>query len=194
MRRFVLCLFVSCSILSAASLRGSRASQEKQNREADREKLSRIEDDAQLERLKKGGLLVKLPETKTVIVDERLESKWRWCRRWTTAFLRDLGREYYAKFHEPIQVNSAVRTVEYQNALRKRNGNATSANGKRRSSHLTGATIDLAKRDMSSAEKKWIRRKLLDLEKRNLIEATEEGGQPCFHVMVFKNYRDSSLP
>jgi Family of unknown function (DUF5715) len=194
MRRFALCMFISWSLLTGASLKGSKHSLRQQNKEADRENLTRIENDAQLERFKRSGLLVKLPENGYIQVDPRLPSKWRWCRPVVAAFLRDLGREYFAEFHMSLQVNSAVRTAERQRELRKRNGNATKADGKNRSSHLTGATIDLAKRNMTITEEKWLGKKLLDLEKKNLIEATEEKRQPCFHVMVFKSYHGAAPP
>jgi Family of unknown function (DUF5715) len=193
MRRFVLCMLMVSSLLANASLRGSKSSLKKQNEEADRENLTRIENDGQLERFKRLGLLVKLPENQFVRIDPRLEPKWRWCRRPAAAFLRDLGREYFKQFHEQLQINSAVRTVEYQRQLRKSNGNATAADGEDRSSHLTGATIDLAKKNMSSDEKKWMRKKLLDFKARDLIEPIEERKQACFHVMVFKSYHGGTV-
>jgi hypothetical protein len=187
-------MLISCSLLAGASLRGSKSSLERQNKEADRENLTRIENDAQLARFKRAGLLVKLPETRYVAVNPRLDSKWRWCRPQVVPFLRDIGREYYVLFREPLQINSAVRTADYQRKLRARNGNATSADGKNRSSHLTGATVDIGKKNMSHEERKWLQNKLLALEEKDLIEATEEKRQACFHVMVFKSYPGAAGP
>jgi uncharacterized protein YcbK (DUF882 family) len=192
-RRLFVCFMISYSILAGASLRGSRSSLKGQNKEADRENLTRIETDAQLERFKRSGLLVRLPETEQVQVDPRLPVKWRWCRPVVAKFLRDLGREYFAEFHKPLQVNSAVRTAERQRELRKRNGNATKADGENRSSHLTGATIDLARRNMTITEEKWLGKKLLSLEKQKLIEATKERKQACFHLMVFSRYTSPTM-
>ena len=176
------------SVKARPSLRGSPASQRKQNQEADREKLTRIENDAQLEEYKHAGLLVPLPENKTVRIDYRLGSKWRWCRTWTATFLQDLGRDYFARFHAPLRINSAVRTVVYQKQLHGRNGNAARATGARQSSHPTGATVDIAKKEMTSAQLNWMRKRLLGLESKDLIQATEEMKQLVFHVMVFDRY------
>jgi hypothetical protein len=99
MYRYVLCtIFVSASFLSAASLRGSRASQELQNKEADREKLTHIENDAQLEKFERQLLLVNLPRNRTIQADEKLDQKWRWCRPWTARFLRDIAQDYFGQF------------------------------------------------------------------------------------------------
>ncbi len=170
------------------SLRGSPESQRRQNEKADKVNLSRIKDDAQLEKFKELKLLVPIPQNETVQIDPRLAEKWRWVRPWTTKFLKDIGREYYSQFKKPIQVNSAVRTVERQNELRGTNRNAASTEGDKKSSHLTGAAIDIAKIGMSPTELVWMRNRLLALEKRALIEATEERRQLVFHIMVFKNY------
>jgi uncharacterized protein YcbK (DUF882 family) len=185
---------VTPSSVRASSLRGSHASQKKQNKEADREKLTRIETDAQLQKFKQAGLLVQLPQNEAVQIDDRLEQKWRWCRPWTAIFLRDLGKSYFAEFHESLQVNSAVRTIEYQQQLHKYNGNAAGTTGDRQSSHPTGATIDIAKKELNHEQLKWMRKRLLSFEKQNVIEATEEKKQSVFHIMVFNTYRNVKRP
>lgn len=185
----VLCGSLLCPVpLRAASLKGSKASKERQNQEADREGLARVRNNKDLIRLERSGLLVALPEDGAVRVDERLAPERRWCRPWTALFLRNIGRAYFAEFHQPIKVDSAVRTVAYQRRLRRWNANAASAYGKRRSSHLTGATVDIATKNMSRAELAWMRRWLLFLESRGYIEAVQEHWQPCFHIMVFDTY------
>lgn len=184
----VLVIFFLTNVATAKDLRGSPASMERQNAQADRDGLSRLTE-KQLEVFKKNQLLVPLPTNKTLIVDDRLPEKYRWCRPCTGKFLNDLGKDYESKFGRPIQINSAVRTVEYQQELRGRNGNAASAKmGPRQSSHLTGAAVDIAKKNMPFAELRWMRSRLMDIEKKKLIEATEEFRQSVFHVMVFSKY------
>ena len=55
---------------------------------------------------------------------------------------------FYSRFHQPLHLNSAVRTVEYQLRLQRVNGNAAAVDGDGASPHLTGQAIDLGKRGM----------------------------------------------
>jgi hypothetical protein len=175
----------------AQSLQGSPESMQKQNQEADKENLSRIKNDAELARMKNKKLLVHLPVNKTIRIDPRLEEKYRWCRPWTSEFLIHLGSDFYAHMGNQIQINSAVRTISYQRVLQRKNPNAAPTGGIEASSHLTGSTIDIAKKHMTRGEIRWMRKYLLSLEERNLIEATEEFNQTVFHIMVFKCYSNS---
>ncbi len=68
------------------------------------------------------------------------------------------------------------------------NGNAAPAVGDLVSPHLTGATIDIAKKGMSRSEVEWMRRRLLALEDAGKIDAEEEFHQACFHITVYKTY------
>ena len=187
---YIVIVFISLaasSIASASSsLQGSLDAMKHQNLQANLEDLSRLTE-KQLEAFKKKKLLVPLP--KEVAIDERLPEKYRWCRPQTRRFLIDLGKAFEKKFGRLLKVNSAVRTVEYQKELQKKNSNAASAApGPHQSSHLTGATVDIAKKSMSSEELYWMREHLISLAEGGLIEATEEFHQAVFHVMVHRNY------
>jgi hypothetical protein len=104
------------------------------------------------------------------------------------AFLDDLSRDYYKQFRTPIQVNSAVRTVEQQRKLRRHNGNAAPEVGETASSHLAGITVDITKRGMSRKQHKWMADYLAKLKTDGVIEPEEERRQPVFHVMVSDRY------
>ncbi len=174
---------------SAASLKGSRTSMERQNAEATVSELSFIENDAQLESMVRNGYLVPLPTTVGLSIDPRLDAKWQYVRPWTARFLVHLGVDFHKEFGKSLQINSAVRTVERQEELREKNRNAAPPNGERRSVHPTGAAIDIAKLGRSGREVRWLARRLLQLERDGLIEATEERrNQAVFHVMVHKKY------
>ncbi len=181
--------------ITKPSLRGSPESLEKQNRMADMENLSRIQDDAQLAKFIEQGLLVPIPEGVTIRIDPRLSEKYRYVRPWVSQFLIDVGKDFFERFKKSLWINSAVRPTDYQEKLRERNKNAAPTNGSKQSSHMTGATIDIAKipmlKDKSAAREQlvWMRKRLLDLEGRDLIEATEEHVQAVFHVMISKKYR-----
>jgi hypothetical protein len=121
-------------------------------------------------------------------VNENLPESHRYCRPWTARFLSDLARIHGIQFHRPLEVSSAVRTVEYQKQLMGTNGNAAPAEGDIASPHLTGATIDIAKLGMSRQEMGWMRSWLLPLQEAGKIDVEEEFQQACFHITVYKSY------
>ena len=176
-----------------APLRGSLASLERQNARLDAEGLERIEDESDLAARIADGLLVPVPVSSGLTVNAQLPPNHRYCRPWTAHFLADLARAHEALFHRPLEVSSAVRTVEYQQRLMRINGNAAPAEGDIVSPHLTGATIDIAKEGLTREEIGWMRRRLLGLETEGKIDVEEEFRQACFHITVYKTY-DPSRP
>jgi len=169
-------------------LRGSHESLVRQNQRADQEGLARIEDDADITALLHHGLLVALPVSVGLHADPRLPANRRYCRPFTASFLADLAHAYYARFHSGLQINSAVRTVEYQRHLLRVNGNAAPADGDIASPHLTGATIDIGKKGLSAREVEWMRAYLLPLENAGKLDVEEEFYQSCFHISVYQTY------
>ena len=67
-------------------------------------------------------------------------------------------------------------------------GGAAPAEGDLVSPHLTGATVDIAKKGLSRAEIAWMRRQLADLQTAGKIDVEEEFKQSCFHITVYKSY------
>jgi len=171
-----------------APLRGSLASLQRQNDRVDAEGLERIEDEADLSARIADKLLVPLPASNALTVNSDLEENHRYCRPWTAKFLADLARAHETAFHRSIEVSSAVRTVAYQKRLMETNGNAAPAEGDLVSPHLTGATVDIAKKGLSRAEIAWMRQQLADLQTAGKIDVEEEFKQSCFHITVYKNY------
>lgn len=169
-------------------LRGSHEILVRQNRVADRDGLDRIQDDADLTRMRAAHLLVPLPVSSALDVDDRLPANRRYTRPWTEQFLITLSRAHYARFHTPLQVNSAVRTVEFQQRLQRTNGNAAPSEGETASPHLTGQAVDLAKHGLSLTEIAWLRGYLLPLSQQGRIDVEEEFQQACFHISVYKKY------
>jgi hypothetical protein len=172
-------------------LKGSHESLVRQNAEIDRLQLPRIANEQELQELIAHEQLVPLPNNSFVRVDPRLDPARRYCRPWTRAFLEDFGQAYYQQFHQPLQVNSAVRTVEQQERLARHNHNAAPAEGDTASSHLAGTTVDIAKRGMSRKQRAFVEKYLVNLRNQQLVEAVEERRQACFHVMVFDRYTAS---
>jgi len=171
-----------------APLRGNRASLERQNARLEAEGLERIEDEDDLASRIAHHLLVPVPASAALIVNGNLPANHRYCRPWTAQFLSDLAGAHQAEFHRPLEVSSAVRTVEYQRKLMLVNGNAAPAEGDIVSPHLTGAAIDIAKDNLSRAEMAWMRRHLLAIEAEGKIDVEEEFQQSCFHITVYKSY------
>lgn len=173
------------------SLRGSLESLERQNTRLESEGLERILDEDDLNSRIEHGLLSPLPVSANLTVNPTLPENRRYCRSWTAQFLSDLAKSHAAAFHRPFQVNSAVRTVEYQKHLMHTNGNAAAAVGDIVSPHLTGATIDIGKQGMNHSELMWMRRQLYALQNAGKIDVEEEFEQACFHITVYKNYQST---
>jgi hypothetical protein len=169
-------------------LKGSHEILLHQNEVADREGLDRIQNDADLLDLRNKRILVPLPTSYALEVDDRLPVDRRYTRPWTAVFLTNMARAHYAHFHSPLQVNSAVRTVEFQQHLIRINGNAAPAEGDTASPHLTGQAVDIAKHGLSRTEIAWMRGYLLPLIQEGKIDVEEEFQQACFHISVYKKY------
>ena len=169
-------------------LRGSLASLKRQNERLEAEGLQRIEDNSDLENRIAHGLLIPLPVSDGLNVNPSLPDLRRYCRPWTAEFLSDLATMHDAVFHRPLRVDSAVRTVDYQERLRRINANAAPATGNIASPHETGATIDIGKRGMAWREIGWMRHYLLTLQNEGLIDVEEEFRQACFHITVYDTY------
>lgn len=161
-----------------------------QNEEIDRLDLPRIADDLELEQLKQSLALVPINQSEALRFDPRLDPARRYCRPWTRDFVDDLSQSYYHRFHDQIQVNSAVRTVLVQKKLRRHNRNAAPEYGETASSHLAGLTLDLQRRGMTREQVHFVERYLFYLRALVLVEPEEERRQWVFHVMVSERYAD----
>ena len=161
-----------------------------QNAEIDRLELPRIQNETELEALKADGSLLPIRASETLRFDPRLDPSRRYCRPWTRDFVEDLGQAYYNRFHQQIQVNSAVRTVTVQRKLRRRNRNAAPAYGDTASSHLAGVTVDLQRRGLSKEQILWMEHYLFYMKALGLVEPEEERRHWCFHIMVSGRYSE----
>ena len=169
-------------------LRGSHESLLRQNERTEADNLERILDDDDLDDRIARHSLVPVPVSAALEINQNLPANRRYCRPWTAGFLSDLARGHQERFHRPLTVSSAVRTVAYQKHLMRVNGNATSAEGDVASPHLTGASIDIAKSGLSREEIAWMRERLLGLQEAGKIDVEEEFRQACFHITVYKRY------
>ncbi len=170
--------------------------QKLQNDAADRYDLSRLETLDDLRAFVDAGRLVSVGDTDAYAIDQTLAEMdpehrdlYRHARPWTKAFLdHELGAAHDA-FGTRYVITSLVRTQAYQRRLCHSNGNAIcGASGWKRSSHLTGATVDISRIGLSRKEDAWIRRRLNTLASQGKVIYIQEYGQYCFHVMVLPSY------
>ena len=90
----------------------------------------------------------------------------------TQMFVHRLSAQYRRACGERLVVTSAIRPTTKQ-----------PRNASPRSVHPTGMAIDLRKPQGRCLT--WLRGTLLDLERKGVIDATEEFRPPHFHVVVF---------
>ena len=170
------------------SLRGTRQSQIVQNQRADRDHLSRMTDQKTLDRFKRLELIVSVPAKTRDYYIHDVAAQYQYLRPWTKLFLDRLSSQFRSRFGRPLRITSLIRTAAYQIQLSRRNGNAASSVGEKRSSHLTGASLDISKKGMTAARQRWVRNVLASLKAKGYLFAVEEFYQPNFHVMVYRNY------
>jgi uncharacterized protein YcbK (DUF882 family) len=182
------------SLVVPAPLYGSREILLHQNEMAENEGIGQVRDDADLASLRQEKKLVALPVNQTVAIDQRLPENRRYARPWTADFVSVFARDFYAEFHEPVQVNSAVRTVEFQRRLERVNGNAAPATGDTASPHLTGEAVDIGKHGLTLPEIAWMRTYLQPLIEQGKIDVEEEFQQACFHISVYQKYLPGAAP
>lgn len=188
--------WTTCTLLISACLWASDRtvliadtnSQAVQNARADSENLSRMTDLRMLRSFERIGRLVAVPSKTGNYYVNAIPAAYRYCRPWTKLFLARISKQFHDQFGDRLRVTSLVRTAGRQRALERTNGNAAEASGPERSSHLTGATIDISKRFMSPAEQQWMRDTLYSLREAGYVYAIEEFWQPTFHVMVYRSY------
>lgn len=141
------------------------------------------------------------------VKQERVGRKYKrdYCSAWTAEFLKDLARDYSLEFPKgpTLMVSSGVRPKDVQADLRSRLNNF---NVSPRSVHPTGAAVDIVfgfeyekalngrssnKRiyeGLPKSQRRWLEGRLILLKKLQIVEPEQEGRQPCYHVVVPRNY------
>jgi Family of unknown function (DUF5715) len=171
----------------------SRQSLIDQNTEADRLGLHRFLDKDELAAAVERGDLVPLPLSVSLGVDKRLDPKRRYVRPWVSQFLFDLSDSFYQTWHQPLLVDSAVRTVQVQRSLIRWNKNAAPAHGELASVHLAGIAVDIARRPLTNQQIRWLEFHLEYYHALGLVIVEEELKQPCFHIVVSGDYPNGHI-
>ncbi|MDP3954126.1 MAG: DUF5715 family protein [bacterium] len=184
-------LFLTLIAYGANPLAGNRRRLIDSNERADALNISQISDE-NISYFKRHDLVVKIPDkTASFYLDPgHVLKQFRYARPWTVAYLIELASEYYAQFNKPLRVTSALRTVQHQRRLMRRNRNASPAKGSWASLHVRGISIDISHKNMSRKQKSWMRKRLTSDMQTGLIDAIEETrGSACFHIVVFPEDR-----
>jgi len=181
---------IRAAVAARSGLVATAASQRIQNRRADAQNLSRMRNARMVLRFRHLGLLVPVRTSTPWYYLHSIPANLRYLRPWARLFLTRLGREFHARFGTRLRIPGLIRTMNRQQRLEQINVNAADATGPERSSHLTGATLDISKRFMQPAHARWVRHVLTELRDQDVLYAIEEFHQPCFHVMVYRSYLD----
>jgi len=125
--------------------------------------------------------LVELYNQKAYVICRKLPENRRYALPSTAAFLESFGEEFYAQFHQPLMVDSAVRPATLQKKLSRWNHSAAPAYGDYPSSHERGTTFDLSKH-MTKAQHRWMTLRLLYYRAIGRVLVIQE--RHCWHIFV----------
>lgn len=169
---FLTLALAAAPILSAQSLKGSRASLLRQNEEAREHDFTYLRTSSGVREFVDRGLLVRL----TGSADYALASgsvSFPYARPEVKVFVERLGEQYHDACGERLVVTSLTRPITRQ-----------PANASHLSVHPTGMAADLRRSSRASC-RQWLEETLLYLEGREVVEATREQHPPHYHVTVF---------
>jgi hypothetical protein len=154
----------------AQSLRGSRASLDRQNRQAHLHKFTYLRRPGQLQRFLSAGLLVPVEGNEHYRL---IDVSYRAARPEVRLFVERLALQHHRKCGTPLIVTSLIRPISEQ-----------PKNASARSVHPTGMALDL-RRPTEPRCRSWLTTTLLSLENARVLEATLESSPPHLHVAVF---------
>jgi uncharacterized protein DUF5715/LysM domain-containing protein len=173
-RLAALCLLAlpAAALTDAQSLLGSRESLMRQDEQAQAHGFTYLRTTADVRDYARRGVLVRLHGN----ADYDLESdevSFPYARPEVKLFIERLADQYRSACGEKLVVTSLTRPITRQ----PRNASVLSV-------HPTGMAADL-RRSSSTACRSWLEATLLDLEGRNVLEATKEQYPPHYHVALF---------
>ena len=182
---FFLCTVAHCRVKNEY-FPANHDSVPQENRVADSFHLKRYSDEREIKLDASNGLLKPIPGD---ICAKALPPVRRYALPSTVAFITGLGQEFLANAPNPggsLVVDSAIRSRRDQTWLRRHNGNATSVDGPRASSHERGTTVDIS-RKMDSQDYDWLVHRLRYYRALGLILVIEE--RYCVHIFVIPEGR-----
>ncbi|HSS77577.1 MAG TPA: DUF5715 family protein [Thermoanaerobaculia bacterium] len=169
---FCLLSLPAAALTDAQSLIGSRESLLRQDEQAQAEGFTYLRTSADVRDYAKRGLLVRLNGNSDYDVESD-EVSFPYARPEVKLFVERLADQYRSACGEKLVVTSLTRPTTRQ-----------PWNASVLSVHPTGMAADL-RRSNSSSCRTWLEATLLDLEGRNVLEATKEQYPPHYHVALF---------
>jgi len=155
---------------ASQSLKGSRASVDRQARVAEEHDFSFLGTGQRVQTFADRGLLVRVRAGADV---ELHGVSYPYARPEVALFITRLAPQYHSACRERLGVTSLTRPTSRQ-----------PRNASERSVHPTGMALDI-RYSRSASCRKWLEGVLLGLEKSGVVEATRERFPPHYHVAVF---------
>jgi LysM repeat protein len=156
----------------AQTLKGSRASMERQNQIAIKQGYTFVKTSKVVNGLVDAGDLVEVRNSRDF---ELHDVSYPYARPAVKAFIERLSSNYRVACGEKLTVTSLTRPIDRQPA------NASSD-----SVHPTGMAVDLRIPSKQSC-RTWLENYLLDMERDDVLDVTRERRPPHYHVAVFPN-------
>lgn len=154
-----------------ASLRGSAAAMQEQNRVAKEHGLTFYRTPAEIRAAVSRGELVELPGNEDYEVADFV--RYPYLQPELRVFIERLSAQYREACGQKLVVTSAVRPT-----------NGQPSNAHRLSVHPAGMAVDLRVSD-SAACRSWLENALLNLERRGVLNGIREYRPPHYHVAVY---------
>lgn len=159
--------------VEAQSLRGSRASMDRQNQMARQHDFTYIEDGNRVRYFAQQGWLVPIENGR----HHSLHAvSFPYARPAVRLFIERLSQQYQAACGEPLVVTSLTRPLNRQ-----------PRNASDRTVHPTGMALDL-RYPWDRNCRQWLERVLLSLERQGVLEATLERNPRHYHIAIFPDY------
>lgn len=155
---------------TAQSLRGSRASLDRQVEQASAHDYSYLDDADDVARYVSAGLLVRVRDGSDYLLKD---VSFPFARPEVKLFIERLSSQFRAACGEQLVVTSLTRPRRLQ-----------PRNASDRSVHPTGMALDI-RRHNTPACRDWLDRVLLSLERGGVLEVTLERRPPHYHIALF---------
>lgn len=173
--RVLVIAFIAASVVAGAaadaqSLRGSRASLSRQERQALTHDFTFVESGARIRRFVAAGILVEVRADSNVDLHD---VSYPFARPALRLFIERLSSQFHAACGDKVTVTSLTRPEDEQ-----------PPNASEQSVHPTGMAVDLRIPERPKC-RGWLERVLLSLEDKKVLEATQERNPPHYHVAVF---------
>ena len=154
----------------AQTLKGSRASMERQYQEAVNLGYTFMKTSSAVTKFVESGYLVKVNSSNHF---ELSSVSYPYARPAVKTFIERLGLQYFAACGEKMTVTSLTRPIDKQ-----------PANAAQDSVHPTGMAVDLRIPQKGKC-RSWLESTLLSLEKTDVLDVTRERNPPHYHIAVF---------